>query len=479
MPEWAIGLAVGLFVLYLLSLLLIPWILLKKTTHPTAAVAWILGIIFVPYIGAFLALVFGSNRVERHRKLKRQATVQIRERSPALMLDDREAAEQLNPLQKKLARLTSTLSGFPLVEANAVQLLPETKEAFDLIEKIILEARHSVHIEFYIWRSDEIGKRIGECMIRKAREGVAVRFIYDGIGSIKLGRSYLRKLREAGVHVAPFLPTRDPRERWTINLRNHRKIIVVDGQVGFTGGMNVGDEYLGRDPGFGYWRDTQLTMRGPAVLQLQEVFAEDWYYATGEKLTGEDLLPDAEPAGDVIAQVISGGPDQEAEVFHSVLFAAITEAEEKVVLATSYFVPPDSLAMALETAARTGVHVRLLVAKEATYLWTLLAGRSYYDRLLNAGVEVYEYHKGLYHAKTLAVDGCWSLVGTPNFDMRSMVINFEVGLAMYDEKIAAELESHFERDIQDARRVMPEEWSARSTTSRLGERFARLFAPIL
>ena len=478
MPEWAIGLAVALFVLYLLSLLLIPWILLKKTVHPTAAVAWILGITFVPFIGAFLALVFGSNRVERHRKLKRKATERIRELSPVLTLENERAGEQLNPLQKKLARLTCTLSGFPIVETNGVQLLPETKDAFDLIEKIILEAKHSVHIEFYIWRSDKIGTRIGDCMIRKAREGIPVRFIYDGIGSIRLGRRFLRKLREAGVHVAPFLPTRDPRERWTINLRNHRKIIVVDGSVGFTGGMNVGDEYLGRNPGFGYWRDTQLIVRGPAVLQLQEVFVEDWYYATGETLS-DNLCPSPEAAGDVLAQVISGGPDQDAEIFHSVLFAAITEAEEKIVLASSYFVPPDSLSMALEAAARTGVRVRLLVAKEATYLWTLLAGRSYYDRLLRAGVEIYEYHKGLYHAKTLTVDGCWSLVGTPNFDMRSMTINFEVGLAMYDERLAAELEEQFERDLQDARQITLEEWSQRSTMKQLGEQFARLFAPIL
>jgi cardiolipin synthase len=279
--------------------------------------------------------------------------------------------------------------------------------------------------------------------------------------------------------VATFLPGRSFRERWSINLRSHRKLLIIDGRVGFTGGMNVGDEYLGLDPAYGDWRDTQLKVRGPAVLQLQQVFAEDWYYATGEELLTEEYFPEPQRPGDVSAQVISAGPQADLAAFLSLMFAAITRARERVTLATSYFVPPSSLATALETAARQGVRVRLLVAKKANFLWTLLAGRSYFNALLDAGVEIYEYQDGFFHAKTLTVDGKWSLVGSANFDMRSLILNFEAGLVMYSERIARELEEQFERDLCRSTRVDPAAWAKRSTAKVLGEQFCRLFAPVL
>lgn len=479
MSDWQIGLAVALGVGYLLTWLLLPWVLLKKTVNPSAAIAWMMGIVFLPYLGALLVLVFGVNRVARHKEEKRAASQRIRQRLPDHALSGAQARRELTPLQQKLRHAAETLDCPPPVEGNELRLMPDTKEAFDRLEQILLDARQSLHVEFYMWHSDQIGTRLRDLLIRKAQEGVTVRFLYDGIGSIRLGRGFLRPLRKAGAQVSPFLPSRDFRERWSINLRNHRKLIVADGRVGFTGGMNVGDEYLGRNPKYGFWRDTQLTLRGPAVWQMQRVFAQDWHYATGEEIISADLFPEPQADGDVLAHIIAGGPDQNIEMFHSLMFAAVTEAEETISLATAYFVPPQSLSVALEMAARTGVRVRLLVAKEATYLWTLLAGRSYYDSLLRAGVEIYEYEKGLFHGKTLTVDGQWSLVGTPNFDMRSLTINFEVAAALFDDRIAAQLEDQFEKDIRNAVRIDPDQWSRRSTWHRLGERFARLFAPIL
>ncbi|NLX96156.1 MAG: hypothetical protein GXY83_08265 [Rhodopirellula sp.] len=279
--------------------------------------------------------------------------------------------------------------------------------------------------------------------------------------------------------MATFLPGRSFRERWSINLRNHRKLLIIDGRRGFTGGMNVGDEYLGLDPSFGSWRDTQVELCGPAVLQLQQVFAEDWYYATNEELLGAEYYPNPERGGNVTAQVISGGPHADLATFLSLMFAAITRAEKRVTLTTSYFVPPSSLAVALETAARQGVQVRLLVAKKANYLWTLLAGRSYYKGLLDAGVEIHEYQEGFLHSKTLTIDGEWSLVGSPNFDIRSLVLNFEVGLVLHGERIADELEQQFEDDLSRAARIDPVQWANRSTWKVLGEQFFRLFAPVL
>ena len=195
------------------------------------------------------------------------------------------------------------------------------------------------------------------------------------------------------------------------------------------------------------WRDTHVRMLGPVVRQLQRVFAEDWFYAVGEDLTKADLFPLPDETGPLTAQVVSGGPTGEMRTFHSLMFAAINEAREKVTLATSFFVPTDPLVTALETAALRGVDVRLLLAGKSEHRWTVHAGRSYYDTLLNSGVRIYEYRRGIQHAKTLTVDGCWSLVGSPNFDLRSLILNFEVGVAVYDAAFAAELECHFAADL--------------------------------
>jgi cardiolipin synthase A/B len=243
--------------------------------------------------------------------------------------------------------------------------------------------------------------------------------------------------------------------------------------------MNVGDEYLGRDPYFGYWRDTHLRLRGPVVLQLQEVFALDWMSATREQLFQPELFPPAVQTGGVTAQVLSGGPDDEENVFHTLMFAAINEARHTVTLMTSYFVPPAAIVTALETAALRGVRVRIMVSGPKTYWVTRHACRSSYDSLLQAGAEIYEYHRGQQHAKTLSIDDGWSLVGTPNCDARSLFLNFEVAVAIYDVTIAEQLNAHFDLDIPDSLRIEPVTWSKRSTVERLKENFCRMFSPVL
>ncbi len=463
---------------YLLTWLLIPWVLLKKSVNPTTAVAWILSVVFLPYLGAFLLIALGVNRIERRKQFKQAASQRIGRQVPPPPGND-DPREQFDEFQGQLSTLAERISATRATGGNEVRLLPDAETTFRLFEEAIREAKHSIHVEYYIWQPDKIGTRLRDLLIEKAREGVEVRFLYDTIGSLYLNAKFLRPMSSAGIAVATFLPGRSLRERWSINLRNHRKLLILDGRVGFTGGMNVGDEYLGLDPGFGDWRDTQVRVCGPAVLQLQQVFAEDWYYATGEELLSADYYPAPERPADTAAHVISGGPEADLAVFLSLMFAAITRAKDRVTLSTSYFVPPSSLAVALETAARQGVRVRLLVAKKANFLWTLLAGRSYFKGLLDAGVEIHEYQDGFFHSKTLTVDGRWSLVGSPNFDIRSLVLNFEVGLVIYGERIARELEEQFEGDLRRAVRVDPEKWAERSTWMVLGEQFCRLFAPVL
>lgn len=475
-PFWSTLAAV---VGYLVTLLLIRWVLLTKGRNPVSTVAWIMAIIFIPYLGGLLFLVFGVNRVQRQAKGKLATRLSVGRLLPELSQYQLIAGEATSPEQAELMRLTNAFARTVPTFGNKIELLPDTNRTLGLITQAVESARETLHLEYYIWRSDRTGTRLRDRLIAKAKEGVRVRFLYDVFGSILLTRRFLRPMLEAGVQVASFLPGRSWRERWSLNLRSHRKIVVVDGVIGFTGGMNIGDEYLGLNPHLGYWRDTHLKLLGPAVLQLQQVFVEDWYHATHEELTQPELFPKPRESGSVSAQVVVGEPVGHVRALHSLLFAAINAAGDRITLATSYFVPTEPLAAALETAAHRGVRVRLLLPGKSAYFWTLLAGRSYYDALLRAGVEIYEYEHGLLHSKTLTIDGHWSLVGTPNLDARSLLLNFEVGVVMYDRRIAAQLEEQFEKDVARARKIERAIWNARPTRHVLAENVCRLFAPVL
>lgn len=464
---------------YLLTLVLIRWVLLIKKRQPGSTIAWIMVILLLPYIGGLFFLIFGVNRVERRKLRKSIASETISQQFPDISSYQLAHGEIPDPRQAPLIRLATRIADTVPTFGNSIELIGDTNRTFGLIEQAMLEAQVTIHVEYYIWRPDRSGKRLRDLLIRKAREGVKVRFLFDGVGSMWLTRRFLRPMLDAGIEVASFLPGATFRERWSINLRNHRKIVVVDGRVGFTGGMNIGDEYLGRNKQIGYWRDMHLKLQGPAVLQLQQVFVEDWFYATTQSLTQDETFPKPTENGLITAQVVPSGPAGESEEMHWLMFSAINEARETIHLTTSYFVPPPALVSALEAAALRGVRVRLMLAGKATFRWTVWAGRSYYDSLLDSGVELYEYTRGLQHAKTLTIDGHWSLVGTANFDARSLFLNFEVAVAIYDNRIAEQLEKEFDTDVEHAVRIRPEDWVERPVRHVLLENACRLFAPVL
>ena len=462
---------------YVLTLTLLPQVLLTKKRQPVSTVAWLMAIVAMPYLGAILFIVFGINRVERRVVGRRVAASDFSRLLPELV-GHQVARDALNRTQQDLLRVAERVGTTRATVDNRIHLFTDARQAFDAIEAAIKASESSIHLEYYIWQPDKLGRELRDLLITKAEQGVQVRFLYDAIGSGRLTNDFLQPMRKAGIRVATFVPGQSLRERWSINLRSHRKIVIVDGIVGFTGGMNVGDEYLGEDPFFGSWRDTHLRLQGPTVLQLQEVFATDWHYATGEELTIADFPPAVELGNDC-AQVIVGGPDTEEETFHSLMFAAINRAERQLTLATSYFVPTPPLVSALEVAALRGVRTRVMLSGPKTYWATRHAARSYYDTLLDAGVELYEFQVGQFHPKTLTLDGCWSLVGTANFDARSLYLNFEVGVVLYDISLAEQLENHFDLDIPNAWRIDPATWSQRSTWERLKENACKLFSPIL
>lgn len=477
---WANKLLGGLLFLgHLLTLLLLPSVFMRKKRQPVSTVAWVLVIALLPYLGGLFYLLLGINRVARRTASKRRAAQIIAAHLTELaqyhvMLD-----EIPDERSRQLARLANKLSDTRPTSGNAIEIIPSTTRTLDEISAAVDQAKHSIHLEYYIWQPDKTGTELRDLLIRKAQAGLTIRFLYDAVGSLRLTRHFLQPMRDAGIAVASFLPGPTFKERWSINLRSHRKIVVVDGKIGFTGGMNIGDEYLGKNPQFGYWRDTHLMLRGPTVLQLQQVFIEDWFFATGEKPALDVLFPDARDGGDQIAQVIAGGPDSDRETLHGLMFGAINEAQQRITLATSYFVPTQPLMAALESAALRGVRVRMLLSGTSAHYATILAARSYYDILLECGVEIYEYTGGLLHSKTLTIDGRWSFVGTPNFDARSLLLNFEVGVILYDKRAADVLETQFEEDLKNAKRIPLEGWDQRPWRTVLAENFCRMFSPVL
>ena len=474
--------ATGLIFAHGLELLLIRWVLLSPGRQPQSSVAWILTIAFVPYLGALLYLVFGVDRITRRRRQRVAEVDSLANRDDEV--ESRVAVDlsQWSERGLRAMRATEALCQTRPTAGNRIEIIHNTHRTMGLIEQAIERAQDHIHLEYYIWQPDEAGRELRDLLIEKAKQGIEVRFLYDSFGSTFLRARFLNPMTKAGIQVQTFLPGQTLREKWAINNRSHRKIVVVDGEVGFTGGMNIGDEYLGRIKKIGRWRDTHMRIEGAAVHQLQQVFREDWFFACGEELDGERYFPPPtrhEPSE--IAQIVAGGPERDARPFHQILFTAINEAERSVHLTTGYFIPTDSLAMALASAALRGIEVNILVPGRTPHLIeaTIAAGRSYYDKLLAAGCRIHEYTAGTMHAKTLTVDGLWSLVGSCNFDARSTLLNFEVGCVVYGETAAENLVRQFEIDIRDAVEITAEDRAKRRPRHRFAENFCRLFAPIL
>lgn len=455
--------------------------ILSERRDASATLAWILAIILVPYLGPVLYFVL-AGRVER-RRIRRRA------RALSQLEDGRKAAERhlrehaagldddVHPDQRGIMRLAAELGAGPPLLGNHVQFLPEGRETFDLIEEAIQNAVHHVHLEYYIFRPDATGIRILHLLERKAREGVQVRLLYDAVGSTALRRKHLRGLVGAGGRAEAFLPMFSVRKPFGINFRTHRKIVVVDDAVGFVGGRNVGDEYRLGVSKFGEWHDAHLRIAGPAVHRLQEIFAEDWIFASGEDVTehAECFTPFNRP-GRARVQVLESGPDGGRETIHRVVFQAIVSARETLDVVTPYFVPDRAILVALENAAMRGVRVRLLVPGRSDNPLVTWAARSYYRELTPSGVEVYRFRPGMHHAKLMVADGRWAYVGTANMDIRSFRLNFEVGVSIYEPDIAASIVRSIESDLRRSDRF---EAHRGNRTELLAEGVGRILSPVL
>lgn len=458
--------------------------LLLRRKEPVATVSWLQGLLLLPGLGAVLYLLFGTNTIQRRRYLRRKRVLGT---PPSLAPAEGAIAEHLlheppsevpGPAAQTLVLAIAIARRTP-TRGNDLTVFENPSKLYDDLEAAVTRARHSVHFEYYVFQPDTTGRRFLDLLTRRAAQGVEVRLLVDAVGSRHLADALLAPLREAGGQVAWFLPLRLFPPRFAVHLRNHRKIVVVDGQVAYTGGANIGDEYRGRWARRPSWRDTHLRVRGPAVHHLHEVFAEDWYFATGEDLLRSRYFPPQAAVGDAIVQVVASGPDDPARAIHATLFHAIAAAQHRVWIATPYFVPDAALMAALTATANRGVEVRLLVPEKTDHPLADRAGESFLPMLLEAGVAVFRYEAGMLHSKLVVVDGQWGTLGSANMDIRSFRLNFEVNLLLSSPAVARELEEIFQKDLLRSSPFTRSHVDAAPLHRRLTVAACRLLAPVL
>ncbi|MGG6432464.1 cardiolipin synthase [Anoxybacillus sp. D401a] len=475
------GWLLGTFsLLVTLSVIFISFVIFLENRHPAKTLTWLVLFGSFPLIGFIFYLFFGQNyrkkRLFRKKALLDEQTFRKLETNRA----DHERKLYMKPHQQPLLQLAQRLTKESISTATKTSVLTNGEETFAAIFAQLEKAEHHIHLEYYIVRDDDIGQRLKQILINKAKKGVHVRFLYDAVGSWKLSKTYIQEMREAGVDMIPFSPVRLPFLNNTINFRNHRKIIVIDGKVGFVGGLNIGDEYLGKNEYFGFWRDTHLFVYGEAVRTLQLIFLQDWYYMTGQTLLTMNYLsaPTVDEAlGGV--QLVAGGPDTKWEVIKHLFFAMITSAQRSIWIASPYFIPDEDILTALKVAALSGIDVRLLVPKRPDKKIVFYASRSYFPELLEAGATIYEYEKGFMHSKIVVVDGELASIGTANMDMRSFHLNFEVNAFLYQTPSVQTLVDDFLNDFRDSTQIDKKQFQHRPLWMRIAESTARLLSPLL
>ena len=467
LPRLGLYLALA-WLLYLVGLGV--WIVLQKR-EPVATLSWVMSLALLPYVGFLIYFLLGPQKIRRQR-LRRG-----RSRSG---LDQYAGTHAAGSQCLELARLAQSTTGLPPSSATAMHWLVDGNATYAALLEAIAGARHHVHLEYYIWNPDRTGLRLRDALVARARAGVHVRLLLDAVGAARMRRRHLQPLLDAGAEVGWFHPTRfRPFTRPWLNLRSHRKIVVVDGRIGFVGGINVTDEENEALVADAY-RDLHLRVEGAVVRSLQQVFVEDWVYAAGcePRAFGDAAYwPEAVP-GPVGAQVLVSGPDSSWEAIHRLHVAAIHEARRRVWLVTPYFVPGEAARMALTSAALGGLDTRLLVPRLSDSRLVTLAARSYFDELLEAGVKVYEYGPRMLHTKALLTDEDLCIVGSANFDHRSFRLNFEVSVMLRDRDSCERLARHLQGEFAHARPV-PVHRPARLWRHRLPEAFARLLSPLL
>lgn len=480
---------------YIIGIIISMNILLENR-DPSKTLLWILMFMIFPGVGIVL-YVFSGRNIRKHKLFK--AKTKSSKLSHRQLLNSMEILKNIvknqqkmleegslmgddaSPIKERVVRLLFNIGQFPYTTNNELEIYKDGHEKFANLIEDMKAAKEHIHLEYFIVKDSQIAREIQAVLIEKARQGLEVRFLYDDFACwrLKINRSFLRELKEAGVKCAAFLPTKFPIFGGQLNYRNHRKIAVVDGKISYTGGLNIGDEYMGKFKKFGYWRDTHIRIRGIATHMLQLIFIVDWYLTTNELLSDDKYMPKMKIIGDTAIQVVGTGPDSKWEDIHYAFFSAISQAKKRVYIETPYFIPDESLLKAIKTAALSGVDVRIIFPQKIDHYIVNIASYSYFEEIMKAGGKVYLYQNGFIHSKVFLVDDELASIGSSNMDLRSFMLNFEVNAFIYDKEYVNMVADQFYRDQEDSIQLLEENYRTRNVWVRLAESISRLFSPLL
>ncbi|TSB46851.1 cardiolipin synthase [Alkalicoccobacillus porphyridii] len=473
-------------ILFIVNLLLAIVLIFIERKDATATWAWLLVLYFIPFFGFIIYLLIGQTLTRR--KMFEWEGIQkigieslIEEQKEQISDPEFTFNEPMVDESRDLIYMLLINNDAVLTKQNQIELLTDGKEKFDQLLSDIQQAKSFIHMQYYIYRYDDIGKEIIRALTEKAKEGVKVRFLYDDLGSRRLKNKHLAELEKAGGEIGVFFPSKFSPINLRLNYRNHRKLVNIDGHLGYVGGFNVGDEYLGKSKKFGYWRDTHLRIIGPAVHSIQTRFILDWNQAAKNyHIAYEDrYFPEIQTTGTTAMQIVSSGPDSEWEQIKYGYLKMIMMAEESIYIQTPYFIPDPTLLDALKVACLSGIDVQIIIPNKPDHMFIYWATTSHVGELLKVGAKVYTYENGFIHSKVLMVDRKVSSVGTANIDMRSFKLNFEVNAFIYEKETAEKLLVKFQEDLKVSKLFTWEIYEQRSKMIRFKESISRLLSPIL
>ena len=473
---------IALIIYFLMAFVLMGRLLLYGV-RPTKTLAWLLAIFTIPVGGMLFYFILGRNRKKnKFYTLKKTKAVS----------EYLEKVENNDPIDKennvptaiknhlKLVKLVTKGSNFTPTFGNELIPLKNGSTTFEAIFSAMETAKKFIHIQYYIFEEGDLAERFKSILIQKVKEGVEVRFLYDALGSRSLSNKYINSLKAEGIEVYGFLPMHFGKLISSINYRNHRKIVIVDGIYGFTGGINVADKYISGDPVLGTWYDMHLQLKGNVVNSLQAVFAMDWSFASGtDNLLNTKYLVKHTTEKHSIAQVVAGGPDSDFSSIHQHYFSIINSAKKYVYITNPYIIPGEALKEALQVAAMSGIDIRLLLSTNSDSLLVKWTVRSSFEDLLEAGVKIYLYPDGFLHGKVIISDDELATIGTANLDIRSFEENYEVNVLIYDSNITTELKQDFLKDCEKSEPLDYEQYLKRPKKERLKEGIAKVFSPVL
>jgi cardiolipin synthase len=473
-------------IFYLMNIILAFAVIFMERKDPTATLAWVLVLLLFPGLGFLFYLLLSQNICKKKiftMKIYAKKTFgdYLKCQQDIFNAGEIKFNDKNINFYKDLIKMNLFANSISFTQNNNVEIFKDGKEKFAELFKCMEAAKNHIHVQYYIIRNDRVGNELLSILVKKAEEGLEVRLLYDSVGGREISKNTVDRLNKSGVKVASFFSSKFPfLFNFKINYRNHRKIVVIDGEIGFIGGFNVGEEYVGLNEHFGYWRDTHIKIVGDAVIDLQTRFFLDWIHASKEEMGYlPKYFPDTKNKGSVGIQIVSSGPDNSNEVIKCNYIKMIDSAKKNIYLQTPYFIPDTSVLDSIKIAALSGVDVRILIPCKPDHPFVYWATNWYCGELLRYGVKVYTYENGFLHAKTLIVDGIVSSVGTANFDVRSFKLNFEGNAIIYDTRTSLKLKEIFFEDLDYSLELTRELYLDRGIGVKFKESISRLFAPLL